>query len=1014
MFIIDLIYNLSTLVALSIVSGFIDNRWSSTTRKGALLQGFLFGVVAMLGMINPLVFQEGLVFDGRSVVISLSGLFFGPVAAAVSAVMAIALRVYQGGVGAIMGVSVITASALIGVLYHYRRKRRNKRLSTLFFLGFGLLVHIAMLLLTFTLPIDSAIAVLRDVGIAIITFYPLATILIGKILHDQEIKANTISALRKSESLFRSLAISSPVGICKVDTKGKITFVNDRWCSIVGYKCNEIVGRSYAHKVYKNDLAEVELSLNNLMDKGLPFNLEFRVIHPSGKPYWLMGQLEPETDEYANLLGYVGTLFDIDERKKVEDQLKQWELIFRSTRVGIALGIGEDKTFSNINPAFAEMHGYTADELKGKPVNMVFPPDEVGRIAEEIRKGYEKGFHVFETWHVKKDGTRFPVSVSVTAVSTETGAPWYRIVNVQDITERYEAERRLLAEQNRLQNIIEGTNVGTWEWNVQTGENIYNNRWAAMLGYSIEELMPTTVNTWNSLIHPDDEEESLEKLSKHFDGKTEFYECEFRMRHKDGHWIWILDRGKVIEWTGDGKPLRMYGTHIDISERKRWEQTLKQNQQKLKEQNEEYLALNEELIDINKRLRESEQRLKEQNEEYHALNEELTESNAHIQHINAELEEAREKAEESDRLKSAFLANMSHEIRTPMNAIIGFSEILLRPNLSKEKQTLYTEVLNASCGQLLNVINDVLDISKIETGQIDVYESEVNINKLLRNIQGLFHHNAKNKGTRLELKPALSDSECIVVTDEAKLNQILSNLVSNAIKFTDKGSVDISYAVEGSSIRFSVTDTGIGIALKDQKLIFERFRQAEVKAKQNYGGTGLGLAICKAFVQLLGGSIGVESEQGKGSRFDFTIPYKPIAISATNESKLKGQRYNFSHAKILVAEDEPANIFYITELLEETGATVIQADNGAVAVEQFNLNQDVDIILMDIKMPNLNGIEATKIIRSISKDIPIVALTAYAMSGDKESCLKAGCNVYLTKPIVREELLETINQFIRK
>ncbi len=1012
MLIIDLIYNLSALVALSIVSGFIDNRWSSTKQRGALLQGFLFGIVAILAMMNPLVLEEGLVFDGRSVVISLSGLFFGPIAAAVSALMSIAFRVFQGGVGTIMGISVVAASAVIGVIYHYRRKLRNKRFSTLFFLWFGLLVHAVMLLLTFTLPFHLAIASLREVGIVIIIFYPLTTILIGKILHDQEIKSNSLNALRVSESLFRSLAQSSPVGICKTDTKGNITFVNERWCAIVGLNCNQLIGEHYTSKVFLQDNGAVKKGLNNLITSGIPFNLEFRINHGSGKPYWLLGLLEPETDEYGNLLGYVGSLFDIDERKKTEDRLKRLELIFQSSRVGIVLGIGKELNFSVMNPAFANMYGYTINELEGKPVEMVFASDERGRIADEVNKGYEKGFHVFEAWHIKKDATRFPVSINITAVSTEEGEPLYRIINVQDITERYESEQKLREERYRLENIIEGTNVGTWEWNVQTGQNIYNDRWANMLGYSLQELGSTTVDTWRNLIHTDDKEDTMVLLEKHFNNEKALYECEFRMKHKAGHWVWIQDRGKVVYWTSDGKPLKMYGTHIDISERKQWEQTLEQNQLKLKEQNEEYYALNEELLDINNRLRESELRLKEQNEEYHALNEELTESNVLIQHINIELEQAREKAEESDRLKSAFLANMSHEIRTPMNAIIGFSEILLRPNITKEKQTLYTGVLNASCGQLLNVINDVLDISKIETGQISVYESDLNINKLLRSIQGLFYHNAKNKGNRLEIKPGLDDNSCAIISDEAKLNQILSNLVSNAIKFTDNGVVQISYVVIDDLIMFSVTDTGLGISNRDQKLIFERFRQAEVKPRKNYGGTGLGLSICKAFTELLGGDIGVESEPGKGSRFYFTIPYKPIAISSNSIVKRKVQ-YDFSDIKILVAEDEPANIFYITEILTETGATVIKAEDGAVAIEQFKLNQDIDIILMDVKMPNLDGVEATRIIRGLNQDIPIIALTAYAMSGDKEKYLKLGFNVYHTKPIVRDELLATINQFIK-
>ncbi|PKP39784.1 MAG: hypothetical protein CVT98_00495 [Bacteroidetes bacterium HGW-Bacteroidetes-15] len=1014
MVIIDLIYNLSTLVALSIISGFVYYRWRGSTDLGAVLQGLLFGIVAILGMLNPLVLSEGLVFDGRSVVISLCALFFGPVAGVISAVMAVLLRVYQGGIGTIMGVSVISASAVIGIIYHYRRKQRDKRITSLFLIGFGLIVHAVMLALTFTLPYEAAISVIKNIGYAIILFYPLATLLIGKILHDQEIKIQSVEALRKSESLFRSLAQSSPVGICKVESNGIITFVNDRWCDMVGVSCSSILGNQISIVVHPSDKYNFISIWKEQEAKAKTFSIEFRVNKRNNETFWLLGQFEPNIDEFGNIIGFVGSIFDIDERKKNEAELRRWESIFKHTRMGIVLGMAGTESFDLINPAFAQMHGYTVEELIGKPIQVVFAPEEIKRIPEEIKKGFEKGYHVYESWHVKKDGSRFPVLTSITAVKDMDGNPLYRIVNIQDITERFEAEKKLRSEQYRLENIIEGTNVGVWEWNVQTGHTLYNERWASMIGYTLSEIAPPTVNTWLKFLHPEDEPKAISRINKHFDRETEFYECEFRMKHKDGHWVWIQDRGRVAQWTSDGKPFMMFGVHIDITERKRWEESLKISEQQLKEQNERYIALNEELIDINKKLSDSEKRLKEQNEEYHALNEELLESNQRISTINEELEIARKRAEESDKLKSAFLANMSHEIRTPMNAILGFSEILVRPNLAKEKQTLYAEVLNAASNQLLGIINDILDISKIETGQVTIHEGEVSLNQILRTVQSIFIQNAKNKGNTLVISPTLPDDKCLVHTDESKITQIITNLVSNAIKFTDNGRIEIGYSVSDSQLKFFVEDTGIGISEENQGLIFDRFRQADMAPNRNYGGTGLGLSICKAFVEMLGGDISVDSVFGQGSKFNFTVPYKPIIKSKTEYLAKAKAKYDFSRVIVLVAEDEPNNFFFLKELLNETGVKIIHAENGARAVELFGLNPNIKLILMDIKMPVLNGIDATKMIRTIDSKIPIIALTAYAMAGDKENCLAAGCSSYLSKPIIKDDLLSTIALYLNK
>lgn len=977
----DIVYNLSLLVALSVISGFINNRWCSSTHKGAIVQGLLFGTVALLGMMNAAVIVEGLFYDGRSVILSLAGLFFGPLAATISTLMVVTLRIVQGGVGLFSGILISVGSAAIGTFYYYRRKVTQKGFSFLFLVRFAYTVHLFMFAILLTLPSELRHTVIPNLGWIIVTLYPLATILIGKILSDQENKSKILIALQNRESVFSSLALYSPIGICRLDREGYFTFANERLAKIVGLKSSALLGKHYSSIAYPLDSKNVDEHLANLLTRGNIFRLEFRVNYKKTDSHWVLGILGAETDGTGKTTGYVGAVFDIEERKKVEEELKLFQTIFLSTQSGIVLGYGADLILSTMNPAFAEMHGYTINELEGNPISILFPEEERARILQNVEKGYHKGHYTFQSWHLKKDGSRFPVRIGITSVKTKEGMPWYRIVEVIDITEGHNASMKLIEGQLRLQNTLEGTNVGTWEQDMITGINIYNERWAAMIGYRLDEVNSTSISILEELLHPNDKEQVSERISKHINRETEFYEAEFRIKHKEGHWVWINSRGKIMQWSDDGKPLKIYGIHMDISERKRWEHELEESQLMLQEQNIQ-----------------------------------LQISFEHIQRMNLELEKAREKAEESDRLKSAFLANMSHEIRTPMNAIIGFSEILLRDNLPKEKRTFYTSVLNASCGQLLNIINDVLDISKIETGQITVHESSMHLNKLFRNIHGLFLHNARNKNNEIRLDFGLDENGCNIISDEPKLHQILSNLVSNAIKFTDNGTITLSYRVEKDYLHFAVQDTGIGIEPDDQDVIFERFRQAELQTPTRSGGTGLGLSIAKAFVTLLGGEIGVNSIPGKGSQFYFSIPYKPVTTKISIENPISSNEtaYNFSNTKIMVAEDEAANILFMEEVLRSTKAQLLIAHNGLEAIQLYEENPDIKLILMDIKMPSMDGLEATKEIRKKNSTLPIIALTAYALSGDKEKYMQVGFNAYLAKPIIRNELLITIAQLIER
>ncbi|WP_372792792.1 PAS domain S-box protein [Lutibacter sp.] len=383
-----------------------------------------------------------------------------------------------------------------------------------------------------------------------------------------------------------------------------------------------------------------------------------------------------------------------------------------------------------------------------------------------------------------------------------------------------------------------------------------------------------------------------------------------------------------------------------------------------------------------------------------------------------ELIKAKEKAEESDRLKSAFLSNMSHEIRTPMNGILGFSGLLKNPNLTGDQQQKFIEIIEKSGARMLNIINDIVDISKIEAGLMEVNLIESNVNEQIEYIYTFFKPEVETKGLTLLYKNELPSKETIIKTDREKLFAILTNLVKNAIKYSIEGSIELGYHKNGSSLEFYVKDTGIGIPKDRQEAIFERFIQADISDKMAHQGAGLGLSITKAYVETLGGKIWVESQEGKGSTFYFTLPYnaeQKEKISIDNEIILNETgKYDSSEVvglKILIVEDDETSSSLIGITVENISSEIIKVMNGLEAIEACRNNPDIDLILMDIKMPVMDGYSATQQIRQFNKDVIIIAQTAYGLAGDREKALSVGCNDYISKPIDGKLLLLLMQKY---
>ena len=455
-------------------------------------------------------------------------------------------------------------------------------------------------------------------------------------------------------------------------------------------------------------------------------------------------------------------------------------------------------------------------------------------------------------------------------------------------------------------------------------------------------------NGWLKATHPGDSE-NLANSWQQTSLSGEASKAEYRFIHPDGSEVWVI--GQAVPQKNEQGIITGYiGTITDITERKKME---------------------------------------------------------------SDLIRSKEKAEESDRLKTAFLANMSHEIRTPMNGILGFLDLLNSKGLDENSRQQYMHVVNQSGQRLLDTINDIIEISKIEAGDQEMKNDVVDISEIMQYHVDFFQLQAKQKGISLSIAEQISPDQSLIETDKNKLESILTNLVKNALKFTKQGTIQLGNYIEKDSLVFYVKDTGCGIPANKIEAVFERFVQAETGLTRDYEGSGLGLTIAKAYVNLMGGNIWVNSEIDKGSTFYFSIPYQlSSAINHVNDDKKEIPDKYLKEKTILVAEDDDPSYQYLEVILKQKNIRLIHAKNGKEAIQFFTKHPEISLILMDIKMPVMDGLEATREIRKYNKAIPVIAQTAYALSGDKEKSIQAGCNNYITKPINSSVLLKLLDKYL--
>jgi signal transduction histidine kinase len=491
--------------------------------------------------------------------------------------------------------------------------------------------------------------------------------------------------------------------------------------------------------------------------------------------------------------------------------------------------------------------------------------------------------------------------------------------------------------------------------------------------------IPTEIDwTWKEYYPDGNPVSSLHELPlpMAMQGITTINKEMYIVRH-DGSIVWELVSASPI-YDDEGSIIGGICAITDITERKKTEQILEEKEKKLKEKNEEFEAINEELRESNENL-------------YIAKN----------------------KAEESDKLKTAFLQNMSHEIRTPMNAIMGFSDLLTENFENKDKLEKFTEIIKLRCDDLLVIINDILDFSKIESGLLTIIPEKCDIKSLFNELNAFFTEPQKRTDNiRLNFETYDNNSNFSFITDKVKLKQILINLIGNALKFTEQGSVTCGCKADNNLLVFHVIDTGIGIPLDKQEYIFERFSQLNQLPQKNLGGTGLGLSIVKGLTNLLGGKVWLESEAGKGSTFYFSIKYeKSDILTVENPTNEENYSVNNSNKTILIVEDDYYNSEFLKEVFSSFGFHIITTQYGQEAIH-IALNNSIDLILMDIRLPDITGYDASKAILQMKPNMKIIAQTAYAALDERANALNNGCVDYISKPTKRDLLLLLIIKYL--
>ncbi|MDX9880458.1 MAG: PAS domain S-box protein [Prolixibacteraceae bacterium] len=930
---VELVYNAALLVTLSVFYGALSRFRTGDNFLYKIFVGLLFGFIAVAGMNIPVYYAEGIIYDGRSVILALAGLFGGGIASIFSILVAGTYRALIGGAGVVAGVATIIVCGLTGVFFRRIYKNKPEQISLFMLWVIGIAAHILMLISQLLLPWDKATDVIRNIWVPVLLVFPLATLLIGIMLRAEEKRIIAYATIEQSKRLFQALSENSPAGIFRADADGKIIYINNWICNLTGISLQDTVGNNWLNLVHPDDREWLHKKFTNAIKAGRNFHSEFRISNKNGNLIIVSAEAVPEPGENGKINGFVGTVTDITEQKRYQEALIQSEQNFREgldeSPLGIRITDSEGNTVY-VNRALLDIFGGTAEEFIKLRFSSVYTPEsyELHKMRKEKREKGEEVPMEYEISIVNCKGETRQLHVYRKEIVWDGSLHFQSLYS--DITEKKAAEQALREREDSLREAERIGQMGHWENNMLTNKGKWSENCYRIFGHKPFEF-EINFDYFLSRVYPEDIQLVKQGYAEILTNRQPI-EQQVRIILPDGSLKWMLNKIEPV-FSGDELVL-LKGAIMDITKLRLAEDKLKLLNKSIEQtpisivvtdakgkieyinpefskitgySEEEAIGNRMNMLSSGTHSREfydnmwgtilagkdwiGEVQNRKKNGELYwesliispvfdtsglitnfvGVIEDITEYKKMIEEITL----AKEKAEEGERLKSAFLANMSHEIRTPLNAILGFTQMLIsEDDLPEEQKNEFTSIVNRSSENLLQIINDILAISQLETNQLQIFKKQFNVNDMLSQIYSQCKLRMDDEPKKaVDLILDIPDQKITIDSDQVRITQVLMNLLTNSIKFTERGHIRfgiLDYDI--SRIVFFVSDTGIGIEKSIQENMYERFRQADDSTTRLYGGVGLGLSIVKGLVELMKGEIHLESEIGKGTTFRISLP----------------------------------------------------------------------------------------------------------------------------------------------
>ena len=887
-----------------------------------------------------------------------------------------------------------------------------------------------------------------------------------------------------SEEKYRSIFEHLNDAFCRFTFNGQILEVNKNLSQLLGIKESELINSNIKHFINNQSIKYLYKRLAKIIEhksttfeteivigkrRVLPINISARLITSSGE-----GVIQALIRDISELKAY--------EKALLEEKQKFKALLEHSPN--IICRFGRNLKCQYVSPNIFKTIGIPPERLEGKRLIETNLPKSLSNYLEEkMRWVFRKNKESTVDFSFESQlGMKYFDSVIVPEVNGAGGIETI-LITVSDITEKKHKDRELNISRQKLEEAEKTIHFGTYEIDLETNKLSWSKETYLIFDQDPFLGPPSLEEYFSSYIHPEDSENSLKTFTDSIKSGNNFTQ-QYRISKANGETKYIIDVAKIEIDYLSGKPSKMHGTIVDNSEKREIENRMFAEKDILqvimdnvpdaiyfKDSQGYYIKVNKAMTTmlgvhnsdfligktafdlfpekIAKEIHEEE--LNIFNTEIPVINSEkslatsngimwlsstvvgvkdclgnviqlvgITRDITDYKNSEGRLRSEKEKAEHSDKLKSAFLANMSHEIRTPINGILGFANLMEMREFTREKQIQYLKIINNSGKLLLNLINDIIDLAKIEAGQVNIENTAVDLDELFYEMNEFYQGEKIRRGKHLiEIVPKfpLGNSPHSVICDSFRLRQIINNLIGNALKFSELGNIEFGFEFTKDNILFFVTDNGIGMNESEVNQIFERFKQAG-SSSQKKEGTGLGLAITKGLIQLMGGTIWVKSQPGVGSEFHFTIPvitsHDKSTVRQASNLRINSSEIDWNGKVILLTEDEEVNFIYISELFENTGINLLRTTTAEEAITICKSQQPVDLILMDIRLPGMNGFDATRSIKKLRPNTPVIAQTAYAMENERKESISSGCDHYLTKPFDQTVLFDIIDGYLEK